>query len=237
MQVQTPSGSQGMFDIVDSFDAALMTELTTVGRVSSDAGESLKISVNSDREPRDWTFDLSGPDGAVRVTVEDVVDGSHENMLAAINAHRQSTGVFAMEVDGSLELRNSTGEIQISNLEVEGVDLAMRAPEFTLSVGADPVDTLVPKVQTLEWQIEKIVAAGQSMAVSRTTVGARMVRAETQERTLDTRSLSLDVKVNDLAAADLEKIITEMQTLMLTQNVARQAYSQIGQRTLFDYLK
>jgi flagellar hook-associated protein 3 FlgL len=47
----------------------------------------------------------------------------------------------------------------------------------------------------------------------------------------------LDVKVNDLAAADLEKIITEMQTLMLTQNVARQAYSQIGQRTLFDYLK
>jgi flagellar hook-associated protein 3 FlgL len=237
MQVQTPSGSQGMFDIVDSFDAALMTELTTVGRVSSDAGESLKISVNSDREPRDWTFDLSGPDGAVRVTVEDVVDGSHENMLAAINAHRQSTGVFAMEVDGSLELRNSTGEIQISNLEVEGVDLAMRAPEFTLSVGADPVDTLVPKVQTLEGQIEKIVAAGQSMAVSRTTVGARMVRAETQERTLDTRSLSLDVKVNDLAAADLEKIITEMQTLMLTQNVARQAYSQIGQRTLFDYLK
>jgi flagellar hook-associated protein 3 FlgL len=237
MQVQTPSGSQGMFDIVDSFDAALMTELTTVGRVSSDAGESLKISVNSDREPRDWTFDLSGPDGAVRVTVEDVVDGSHENMLAAINAHRQSTGVFAMEVDGSLELRNSTGEIQISNLEVEGVDLAMRAPEFTLSVGEDPVDTLVPKVQTLEGQIEKIVAAGQSMAVSRTTVGARMVRAETQERTLDTRSLSLDVKVNDLAAADLEKIITEMQTLMLTQNVARQAYSQIGQRTLFDYLK
>jgi flagellar hook-associated protein 3 FlgL len=63
------------------------------------------------------------------------------------------------------------------------------------------------------------------------------VRAETQERTLETRSLSLDVKVNDLAAADLEKIITEMQTLMLTQNVARQAYSQIGQRTLFDYLK
>jgi flagellar hook-associated protein 3 FlgL len=104
-------------------------------------------------------------------------------------------------------------------------------------VGEDPVDTLVPKVQTLEGQIEKIVAAGQSMAVSRTTVGARMVRAETQERTLDTRSLSLDVKVNDLAAADLEKIITEMQTLMLTQNVARQAYSQIGQRTLFDYLK
>ena len=237
MRVPTDSGSQGMFDILDSFDAALMTELTTVSRVTSESGETLILSVNSDREPRDWTFDISGPDGAATVTAEDVVDGSNERLLEAINAQTQSTGVFAMEVDGQLELRSSTGEIGLANLEVEGVALAEREPKFTLSIDGDPAETLVPKAQTLEAQIEKIVAAGKSISVSRTTVGARMVRADTQERSLESRALSLEVKVNDLSSADLETIITEMQTLMLTQNVARQAYSQIGQRTLFDYLK
>ena len=237
MKVPTEAGSQGMFDIVDSFDAALLTELTTVGRATSKPGETMTLTVNSDRKPRDWTFDISGPDGSVTVTAKDVVDGSNERLLEAINTQTQSSGVFAMEVDGKLELRSSTGEIEISNLQVEGVLLAEREPKFTLSIEGDPAETLVPKVQTLEAQIEKIVAAGQSISVSRTTVGARMVRADTQERTLETRSLSLEVKVNELSSVDLETIITEMQTLMLTQNVARQAYSQIGQRTLFDYLK
>lgn len=237
MQVQTEAGSQGMFDIIDSFGAALATELTTISGITTEGDKNLTLSVNSDREPRDWTFDLSGPDGAVTIVAKDVVDGSTQRMLEAINAQTQNTGVFAMEVDGQLELRSSTGGIELSNLEVEGVDLAMRQPKFTLSVGEDPIEILVPKSQRLEAQIEKIVAAGESIAVSRTTVGARMVRAETQERTLETRSLSLELKVDELASADLEKLITEMQTLMLTQNVARQAYSQIGQRTLFDYLK
>ncbi|WP_439138685.1 flagellar hook-associated protein FlgL [Planktotalea sp.] len=237
MQVQTEAGSQGMFDIIDSFGVALATELTTISGITTEGDKNLTLSVNSDREPRDWTFDLSGPDGAVTIVAKDVVDGSTQRMLEAINAQTQNTGVFAMEVDGQLELRSSTGGIELSNLEVEGVDLAMRQPKFTLSVGEDPIEILVPKSQRLEAQIEKIVAAGESIAVSRTTVGARMVRAETQERTLETRSLSLELKVDELASADLEKLITEMQTLMLTQNVARQAYSQIGQRTLFDYLK
>ncbi len=237
MQVQTEAGSQGMFDIIDSFDAALATELTTISSIATEGAENLTLSVNSDREPRDWTFDLSGPDGVVTIVAKDVVDGSTERMLEAINAQTQNTGVFAIEVDGQLELRSSTGGIELSNLKVEGVDLAMREPKFTLSVGVDPIETLVPKSQRLEAQMEKIVAAGESIAVSRTTVGAKMMRAETQERTLETRSLSLELKVDKLASADLEKLITEMQTLMLMQNVARQAYSQIGQRTLFDYLK
>lgn len=237
MQVQTEAGSQGMFDIIDSFDAALSTELTTVSSVATEGDENLTLSLNSDREPRDWTFDLSGPNGKVTITAKDVVDGSTERMLDAINMQTESTGVFAMEVDGNLELRSSEGGIELSNLKVEGVDLATHVPKFTLSVGTEPIETLVPKSQTIEAQLEKIVSAGESIAVSRTTVGARMVRAETQERKLEARSLALELKVNDLASADLEKLITEMKTLMLTQNVARQAYSQIGQRTLFDYLK
>ena len=96
---------------------------------------------------------------------------------------------------------------------------------------------MVPKAQTLSAQLSKIVDAGQDIAISRTTVGARLQRAEVQEEVLASRSVTLESQVNEMSAADLEKVITELQSLLMTQNAARQAYSQIGQTTLFDYLK
>ena len=96
---------------------------------------------------------------------------------------------------------------------------------------------MVPEVQMLDSQLEKIVKAGQDIAVSRTTVGARMQRADAQEKTLQARSVAIETDVNDLGAADLEKIITELQTLLLTRDATRQAYSRIVQGSLFDFLK
>ena len=120
---------------------------------------------------------------------------------------------------------------------VEGVDLASKEPPFTITTGGNPAATMVPKAQTLSAQLSKIVDAGQDIAISRTTVGARLQRAEVQEEVLASRSVTLQSQVNEMSAADLEKVITELQSLLMTQNAERQAYSQIGQTTLFDYLK
>lgn len=246
MQVQTDAGRQSIFDIVDSFEAALMTASDTQDTLSGGIGETLSLRFNGDRTPRDWSFVLSGPssplDGnsnpiGVQITASDVVDGSHEHLMEAINARSAETGVTASQVDGRLELNVSSGRVNMSDLKVEGVSTAMREPRFTVTSGDDPVKTLVPEKQTLSAQLDMIVSAGEDIAISRTKVGARLARAENQEDVLATRSLAMQVEVNEMSSVDLEKVITELQTLLITQNASRQVYTQISQTSLFDYLK
>jgi len=239
MQVKTDDGIFSIFDIVDSFDAALATRTSTTDSLSADAQDGLSLSFSGDRIPRDLSFTLSGPKGEVIILAREVVGGSHERLLLAINAQSAETGVAAsINVEtGRLELTADSGEIQLSGLQVEGVSLASRMPPFTITTDGEPPKTMVPEVQMLDRQLAKIVKAGQDIAVSRTTIGARMQRADAQEETLQAWSVAIETDVNDLGAADLEKIITELQTLLVTRDATRQAYSRIVQGSLFDFLK
>ena len=240
MQVETDDGIFSIFDIVDSFDAALATRTLMTDSLSSEAQNSLSLSFSGDRVPRDLAFTLSGPAGEVTILARETVSGSHERLLLEINAQSDNTGVTATinSDTGRLDLSTENGKtIKLSGLQVEGVSLASHMPQFTMTTDGSPPKTLVPEVQMLDRQLEKIVQAGQEMALSRTAVGARMQRADAQEEILRARSVAIETDVNDLGAADIEKIITELQTLLVTRDATRQAYSRIVQGSLFDFLK
>ena len=237
MQVDTPDGIASIFDIVDSFEAALLTEGNYASTLSADAEDGLSLNFNGDRVPRDVSFDLQGPSGTMSITATDVVGGSHDQLISAINEQRQTTGVSAASVGGRLVLSAASGTIALSALKIEGVELASRQPRFTITTDGEPPQTMVPTVQTLEAQLEKLVQAGQDIAVSRTKIGARLKRAEDQETTLQARALALETDVNELGSADLGKVVTELQALLVSRDAALQAYSRIGQSSLFDFLK
>ena len=240
MQVETDDGIFSIFDIVDSFDAALATKSSMTDSLSSGTQSTLSLSFSGDRVPRDLSFTLSGLEGAVTILARDVVSGSHERLLLAINEQSDNTGVTAAinSSTGRLDLSTENGEtIELSGLQVEGVSLASLKPQFTMTTDGDPPKTMVPEVQMLDRQLAKVIKAGQEMALSRTTAGARMQRANAQEEVLRARSVAIETNVNELGAADLEKIITELQTLLVTRDATRQAYSRIVQGSLFDFLK
>ena len=240
MQVETDDGIFSIFDIVDSFDAALATRSSMTDSLSSGGVSSLSLSFSGDRVPRDVSFTLSGPEGAVTILAREVIGGSHERLLLEINDQSVNTGVTATinSDTGRLDLSTDNGEIiRLSGLQVEGVSLASLTPQFTMTTDGESPKTMVPEGQMLSRQLPKIVQAGLEMSLSRTTVGARMQRAESQEEVLLARSVAIETDVNKLGAADLEKIITELQTLLLTRDATRQAYSRIVQGSLFDFLK
>jgi flagellar hook-associated protein 3 FlgL len=106
-----------------------------------------------------------------------------------------------------------------------------------MSTDGDLPKTMVPEVQTLRSQLDKIEKGGDNMALSLTTVGARMQRADAQEEVLAARSVVIETDVSDFGAADLEKLITEFQTLLVSRDATRQIYSRIVQGSLFDFLK
>ena len=241
MQVQTENGRASIFDIVDSFDAALSTKNFVQSTLSASAADGLSLSFNGDRVPRDWSFTLTGPNGSATITAKDVVGGSHSNLIAAISARSGDTGVSAAnDADGRLILNTTVptaeGNIQLSDLRIEGVTRAEHEPRFSVTTNDTPPKTFVPVVQTLNGQLSPLVAAGQDIALSRTTVGARLVRANDQEDALLTRSVALETQVNELSTADMERIITELQSLLVTRDAARQAFVQISRSSLFDFL-
>jgi flagellar hook-associated protein 3 FlgL len=237
MQVDTSDGVASIFDIVDSFEAALLTDGSYASTLSADAGDGLSLSFNGDRVPRDVSFDLQGPSGSMSITATDVVGGSHDQLVSAINEQSSRTGVSATVVGGRLVLSAATGTIALSALKIEGVELASREPRFTIMTDGEPPKTMVPTAQTLDAQLEKLVQAGQDIAVSRTKIGARLKRAEDQEAALQSRALALETDVNELGSADLGKVVTELQALLVSRDAAMQAYSRIGQSSLFDFLK
>lgn len=237
MQVDTSDGVASIFDIVDSFEAALLTNGNYASTLSADASEGLSLGFNGDRVPRDVSFDLQGSSGTVSITATDVVGGSHDQLISAINEQSSRTGVSATAVAGRLVLSAVTGTIALSALKIEGVELASLEPRFTIMTDGEPPQTMVPTAQTLDAQLEKLVLAGQDIAVSRTKVGARLNRADDQEAALQSRALTLETDVNELGSADLGKVVTELQALLVSRDAAMQAYARIGQSSLFDFLK
>lgn len=237
MQVDTSDGVASIFDIVDSFEAALLTNGNYASTLSADASEGLSLGFNGDRVPRDVSFDLQGSSGTVSITATDVVGGSHDQLISAINEQSSRTGVSATAVAGRLVLSAVTGTIALSALKIEGVELASLEPRFTIMTDGEPPQTMVPTAQTLDAQLEKLVLAGQDIAVSRTKVGARLNRADDQEAALQSRALTLETDVSELGSADLGKVVTELQALLVSRDAAMQAYARIGQSSLFDFLK
>jgi flagellar hook-associated protein 3 FlgL len=243
MQVKTDDGIVSVFDIVDSFEAALSTSASVTSSLSTEAQDGLSLTFSGDRIPRDVSFTLSGPKSTATISAREVVGGSHERLVLAINDKTDTTGVTASINIGTgrLELTAvdpaENDKIKLSGLQVEGVTLASRVPQFTMSTDGDLPQTMVPEVQTLRSQLDKIEKGGDNMALSLTTVGARMQRADAQEEVLAARSVVIETDVSDFGAADLEKLITEFQTLLVSRDATRQIYSRIVQGSLFDFLK
>ena len=76
-----------------------------------------------------------------------------------------------------------------------------------------------------------------SIGLSRTTAGARLNNAETQDQVLLQRNISIKSEIGKLRDADIETLITELQSILVTRDAARQTYSTVNNQTLFDFLR
>ena len=99
------------------------------------------------------------------------------------------------------------------------------------------ITKLSDESQALSRQGKAIGSLVEHFALSRTIVGARINNADAQNNVLTDRSVSIKTEISDLRDADIETLITELQTIMVTRDAARQTYSTVNSQTLFDFLK
>ena len=93
------------------------------------------------------------------------------------------------------------------------------------------------KVRRYPGRVRLLALWWSIFALSRTIVGARINNADAQNNVLTDRSVSIKTEISDLRDADIETLITELQTIMVTRDAARQTYSTVNSQTLFDFLK
>jgi flagellar hook-associated protein 3 FlgL len=241
MQIGAGDERKSAFDVLNGLSNALLTSTDFVQKHQVGVAEGLDFKVNASREPQTWSFTLEGPNGPENISAT-VNSDSMTPLVDAINS--STTGLAATVSDTgviSLSGLGSTELIKISNVTIEGYSLAEAKPSQYIEVYDKGTTTISVKIsdetQGLSLQSANIEDLVTQLAISRTTAGARMKNAESQEAVLTSRSLAVKTEIGKLRDADIEALITELQTLLVTRDAARQTYMKVNTQSLFDFLR
>ena len=171
-----------------------------------------------------------------------------KNLADAINAKSDLTGVTA-EFDkktGAVFLtENTTDLIVIEDVEIEGEGIASQAGFYNMAVVALDVNgaeigkerVLTDEDQLLGRGIENVLSSIDHLALQQARLGAQMAKAEIQIEVLQGRKLAVTKDISAMGDADLAKLVTELQSQLTNRDAAQQAFANIGQQSLFDYIR
>jgi flagellin-like hook-associated protein FlgL len=217
-------------------------QLTVISEAADAVSGAMKLRVNASREPQNWSMMITGPDGSATINAN-INSNSISALVSAIND--SGTGLTATDNgDGTLSIAktdsSSSADVSIEAISIEGYELAQRVPKHYIEVldsSDDVIVQLSDQNQALSQQGSAIGSLVEHFALSRTIVGARINNADAQKTVLTDRSVAIKTEISDLRDADIETLITELQTIMVTRDAARQTYSTINSQSLFDFLK
>jgi flagellar hook-associated protein 3 FlgL len=241
MQVAVGDEKRSAFDVLQGLTNALLTS-TDFGQQHSEAiADGMEFKVNASREPQNWSFTLTGPDGPATISAT-INSDSMDPLVTAINS--SNTGLTAsVSASGVISLSGSgsTEQIKISGVSIQDYSLAEGEPAHYIEVYDQGTTDVKAKIsdetQGLGLQSANIDALVTTLALSRTTAGARLKNAEAQEAVLSSRSIAVKTEIGRLQDADIETLITELQTLLVSRDAARQTYMKVNTQSLFDFLR
>ena len=240
MEIDVDGKNESIFDILNSLANSLFTNDSLAQSHTGAEGADVSIKFNASRAQQDWSFKLTGPSGSAMISAS-INSDSPAEIVAAINA--ASTGVTASaSSNGVITLTGSGagGTIAISEVSIENYDIAQMEPDHYISVYTPGTDTIIGKVsdqsQALDAQGSKLDDLINGLAVARTKVGARLNNAEAHETILQSRLLVVKTEIGTLQDADIESLITELQSILVNRDAARQTYTTVSNKSLFDFL-
>lgn len=84
--------------------------------------------------------------------------------------------------------------------------------------------------------INELKSAVSHIGDQRALVGAQMNKADNQRALLESRDLLLTENIGEMEDADLSKIVTDLQNLLVNKEIAQKTFARISQLNLFDYI-
>lgn len=244
MKVETPDGNRSLFDIADSAVNAIRsaTAVTSFGTAASIANLDFTLP----NQLQNWTFNLEGSAGTASITAS-VSDQNLQGFVDEVNAASVQTGISAtLEADGTVTLNDaSSGEIKMSEVSIEGYEFSnetlvsyvdLKAVDGAGTTITNPV-RLTDTGQLIRESMANFDNAIANIGNQKAYIGAHAGKAQMQLDAIRSRELVVTSQVMNLEDADLTKLVTELQTQMVTRDAAHQAFAKIGQQSLFDFLR
>ena len=244
MKVETPDGNRSLFDIADSAVNAIRsaTAVTSFGTAASIANLDFTLP----NQLQNWTFNLEGSACTASITAS-VSDQNLQGFVDEVNAASVQTGILAtLEADGTVTLNDaSSGEIKMSEVSIEGYEFSnetlvsyvdLKAVDGAGTTITNPV-RLTDTGQLIRESMANFDNAIANIGNQKAYIGAHASKAQMQLDAIRSRELVVTSQVMNLEDADLTKLVTELQTQMVTRDAAHQAFAKIGQQSLFDFLR
>ncbi|MGB0342405.1 MAG: flagellar hook-associated protein FlgL [Parvibaculales bacterium] len=244
-RVQTPQGQKGLFAMLDAAMAAI--DPANALSVEGSARATAALTFNVSKDPQNWAFQLQGSRGSERISVS-IADGKYDDLVDAINLQTASTGIIANydSASGRVMLSDEeNGMILMKDIEIENVglinDTSPPTVDFATIDGSGAEIGIARRLGDNDLLIgglsEDLDVAIDHLSTQKAFLGAQINKADRQMEVIAKRQMAVSEEVADIGEADLAALITELQSMLVSRDAAQQAFSKIGQQSLFDYLR
>jgi len=86
-------------------------------------------------------------------------------------------------------------------------------------------------------QIDNMNKAIEHFTLQQTKIGSQINRADLQRDVNGSRLKLMEEDISNLEDADIAKLVTDLQSKIVSRNAAQQAFVKISQDSLFNYLR
>lgn len=231
--------TRSLFDMVDDLISTLTLPLVNSRNAYSVSGQG-RLDLQVGRDPATLSMKLAGPDGSATISAE-VMQGSKTGLVQAINDASLQTGVTAtLADDGEGIILNSRDKVTVSDMSIPDwgrSPVATFTPADSNGVPSGTGILLRGSNMSADQMIGAFGDAVAHMAAQRAEAGALASMAEDHTQALADRKLRIDKSVAGLEDLDIAAAVTELQSLLLSEQAAQQTFIKINGSTLFDYLR
>jgi len=184
----------------------------------------------------------------LRELIVNLANTKDSNGASLFSGFKTQVDPFVADQDGHITYQGDQGSHTLPVSEtmrlstgINGVDAFMRVKTDDGYVSLFGIlDTLIQEMEFVgasESNLNNIKASIDHLGVDLTRIGALMNTAEAQERTIEKRKIVVSENLSSLEDADLSKLVTELQGMIVSRDAAQQTFVQISRQNLFDFLR
>ena len=241
--IVTSSGvSTDLFAAVDNISRSI--RIANAGVEAAKAGTGMAKITLTNQDPGTYAFTITSGSKSADFSL-DITGSDLSDVATAINAADLDITATLEDSNKTLKLVSDYAyDIELGKLEIPNISKSQETPTSFFTV--QPIDaagngigrqqTVFDFDQTIASRLDELVVIQNHLANQRAKVGARMNSVERQSDIMLERKILVEKDVSELADADLSELVTELQSMMTSQEASQKAFVRISQLNLFDMI-
>ena len=186
--------------------------------------------------------------GQIRESMLGLANSKDTNGDYLFAGFSSNTQPFVSNEAGEVQFAGDRGlhSVQISdslraNTGLDGADLFMRVEiDGAVKPFFDILTSMEGQLQDgvmNDETVSELNACIDHFAINQTRVGAEMNKLDYQRAAMERRIVLMDENLSGMEDADLAELVTELQGMIVSRDAAQRTFVQIGQQSLFDYIR